>query len=386
MSRLLIDAGHRLREHPPAPRPTVAELRQRVTRRSRRRSGVAAVAVVAVGIGGMAAVAARGQDRAEPAVPGISVSPVVSVPAALGWPPRLLLEGDWTITHFNQNRASSDGDVGGVLTFMSTAAPVVASADVETSTTSTDPQGAQPPPTVPAQGVTPAAPQVDVMWSTTDRTQAWSTIPTSSPNQTVGWEPLTVLDHPAQTLQINDMTYVVVVAVPEGSIELRVPATNRAELNRIVDGLRVVDAAEFDAALPATVVTPSQRAAVVEEMLEGVPTPPGFDIGPVATDPIYSDRVTLATTVAAEVACGWLDEWFNVWETEDAAELDAILTALEASPGWPMLTDITPQQSGFPDALAQIVDSLRDGGSVMTGAGPAPITRDNAASSLGCPR
>jgi len=164
----------------------------------------------------------------------------------------------------------------------------------------------------------------------------------------------------------------------------RPPSIDTSKPDSVLDALRTADVAEFDAALPASVVTPAQRSTVVDEMLKDVPIPPGFDIEPVAAEAVYTDRVALATAVAVHVSCGWLDEWFIVWETEDATELDTILDALESSHDWPMLADITPEQSGFPEQLGQIVDSLRTGGSVMTGAGPAPITRDTAAQSLGC--
>lgn len=384
--QLLIDTGAELRRRPPAGRPTVDQLQHRNARRTRRRASLSAAVVAAVGIGGIATVARRAADPAPATEASNAIasgsatipSSQAAVPQDFGWPPRLLIDGDWEITYFNQNEPGQDATIGGGLTFTSTAPPATTPSESPTSTR----PGTVPP--VPA-GTAPTGPQVEVMWSSEDRADAWSTAPSSTPDQPGGWEPLTVAGHEAVAFKTEAPIWVVIVAVPEGSIELRIPADDRAELATIVAAIRPVDNATFAAALPDTVVAPAERDAVIADMLADVPVPADFDPATAAGDLHgYSDRTVLATTVASQVACAWLDDWFTVWETSDAADLETILAALESAPSWPILEGITPQQSGLPATLGELVGTLRDGGAVQTGAGPAPISRDGVANTLEC--
>lgn len=380
--QLLIDTGDELRRNPSAPRLRVDQLQHRAARRTRLRASFGAAVVVAVGIGGVATVASRAQDgdtSAGASPSSVSIAPTDSVvPIDFGWPPRLLIDGDWEITYFNQTEPGQDGTIGGDLTFTSTAPPT-------TGTTSLPPTSTLPPtvPTVPAD-TTAMGPQVQVMWSGEDRADVWS-VPSSTPDQPGGWEPLSVAGHSAVAFKTEAPVWVVIVAVPEGSIELRIPAANRAWLDTIVQAIHPVDQATFDAALPDSVVAPTERAAVVAGMLEGVPVPGDFDAEAAVGDhTIYTDRTVLASAVASDVACAWLDDWFTVWENGDATDLETILTALESAPSWPMLQGITEMQSGLPAAIFELVATLRDGGAVQTGAGPAPISRDGVTNMLGC--
>jgi len=366
-ARLLIDAAGELRRRPPSARLSIEQLHQRTARRVRRRASIGAAAVVAVGVGGIATVATRAGDgpssTGAPPVSGVTASLGTVVVADVGWPPRLLVDGGWEITYYDQNAPGEDGTVGGDLTFESTAERA---------------------------GTSPAAPQIQVMWSSDDRADVWSTLPTSTSiagasGEPAGWEPVTVAGHDAVAFKTEGPIWVVIVAVPEGSIELRIPAIGRDERDRILDAIRPVDQATFDAALPESVIAPSERAAVVAELLEGVPVPADFDAdAAVGEATVSTDRTALATSLASEVACAWLDDWFTVWETGDASDLPTILAALESAPSWPMLDGITAEQSGLPTVLADLVGTLRDGGAVPTGAGPAPITRDAVADMLGC--
>lgn len=379
--QLLIDTGDELRRNPPTRRPTVSQLQQRASRRTRRHAGIGAAAVVAIGIGGIATLTNRTHSSSpgSGAVSSASVAPAeTTAPLDIGWPPRLLIDGDWEITYFNQNEPGQDGTIGGDLTFTSTAPAV-------TATTSLPPQTTLPPTVPTIRAGDAGGPQVQVMWSSEDRSDAWSTVPSSDPDQSNGWEPLTVAGQPAQAFKTEALFWVVIVTVPEGGIELRIPANDRAELDALVGAIHPVDLETFDAALPDTVVAPTERADVVTGMLEGVPVPDDFDSTAVVGDQtIYTDRTILATAVASDVACAWLDDWFAVWENQDAIDLETILDALESAPNWPMLQGITPEQSGLPTALTELAGTLRDGGAVQTGAGPAPISRDAVANTLGC--
>lgn len=355
--QLLTEIGDELRRRPPARRPSVEQLHRRAARRARRRSGIAAVTIAAAGIGGLVAIA--GSDRPPGVAVGPTSEPVPSVaieePGEIGWPPRLLIDG-WEIGYYRSDSAGSDGLVGGSMTYTSVAASTGAPA--------------------------PRA-ELELMWSADDRTAVWSD------SSIDGWQPIEVAGHPAlaaATRDPRDRHWIVVIDVPEGSVELRVPSAGQGELDEFVGTIRAVDTETFIAAMPASVVDPSNRGPVVAVMLYDVPLPDDFDrsslLGNRALPP--TDRTTLATAIASDVACAWLDDWFEARDQDDPADLERALAALESAPHWPLLQGITPEQNGLPEMLFELVGTLRDGGTVASGAGPIPITRENATDSLGC--
>jgi hypothetical protein len=297
--------------------------------------------------------------------------PTVPPVAAFGTPPRLLLSGDWRLRYYNES-----GPGAGDFEFASTTpgADVIPGSTIITAADGEELAGEVTPPTGAISG----------MWTPYDRAQDWdvTTMGTSASGVPTEDAPTSVAGHVTRIFQADDSSYLAIIDTGDGSIELRVPATSRTDLDAILAAVHVASVDEFDAALPDSVVTPQQRAATIADMLTDVPLPAGVDAATLVDQTIYSDRVSLATNVAQVAVCAWLDQWFETRDS-DPARRDEALDALESSHHWGMLTTMSPRQSGYAANLWETVDTLRAGGTVSSGAGPVPITRSNATSALG---
>ena len=91
-----------------------------------------------------------------------------------------------------------------------------------------------------------------------------------------------------------------------------------------LDDIHQVGAEDWLEALPDSAVAPRAQAATVQEMLRGIPLPPGF-VAPEATGETR-DRYQLGAKVAGAVACAWIERG-----GKEAVE------ALASSRSWPIL-------------------------------------------------
>jgi hypothetical protein len=130
------------------------------------------------------------------------------------------------------------------------------------------------------------------------------------------------------------------------------------------------------------VVTDSEEAEAIAELLNGVPVPDGFDVAALKNG-TTNDRYQFIVQVSGAVACAWLDQWFTGQETQDPDLQSAAAAALATSHTWPMLTEIA-DQGGWSDELWLHADAVNGGAGVMTGNGPSAPTRSEANSALGC--
>ncbi len=119
-------------------------------------------------------------------------------------------------------------------------------------------------------------------------------------------------------------------------------AVTREEALALFAQLREVDEATWTAALPAGTVTPATRAAVVGELLVGLPVPAGYDSGPVAGSLATVSRPSVAADLAVSVACAWLDEWALAGDMGDAERRQGAADALAGVPDWPILDEAAP--------------------------------------------
>ena len=130
------------------------------------------------------------------------------------------------------------------------------------------------------------------------------------------------------------------------------------------------------------VVSDSEQAEAIAELLNGVPVPDGFDVAALESG-TTDDRYQFIAQVSGAVACAWLDQWFTGQETQDPDLQSAAAAALATSHTWPMLTEIA-DQGGWSDELWLHADAVNGGAGVMTGNGPSAPTRSEANSALGC--
>lgn len=146
---------------------------------------------------------------------------------------------------------------------------------------------------------------------------------------------------------------------------------------QLLDSFERTDVNTWLAAMPPSVVQPSDRAATVDEMLKGIPLPPGFDVAALKPGATVSDRYQLGAKVAGSVACEWLDRWTEGLAKGDHAEVQQAKDALATSRDWPILQEMD-KQGGYPQV---IWDFAKDR---LGNSGAGRNTTHNYNSSLGC--
>jgi hypothetical protein len=150
-------------------------------------------------------------------------------------------------------------------------------------------------------------------------------------------------------------TYVTLLTVGDIEVRIRGEFPDDAAVDRALAGLVIVPAAEWLALLPDSAVLPSERRATVDEMLTGIPLPPGFDPAPLKSASTIRSRYQVGVQVTGSVTCGWLDSWTAGRATGDAPAVQAAVDAMATSPTWPILTEM---EGGWPDVLWGIAAAL----------------------------
>lgn len=146
--------------------------------------------------------------------------------------------------------------------------------------------------------------------------------------------------------------------------------------------LSAVDEATWLAAMPDSVVTRDERAAVVAEMLADIPLPPGFDVDALTAAGFgISDRYQLGAEVTGAVACAWIAQWRDAREAGDRqAEVEAV-DAMATAHDWEILREMTADGAwslvlwGYADAIAGDSPADRPGN---------PPADSGVRSALGC--
>lgn len=145
----------------------------------------------------------------------------------------------------------------------------------------------------------------------------------------------------------------------------------------LVQSLQPTDVETWLAAMPASVVQPTDRAATVEAMLQGIPLPPGFDVASLESGQTVSDRYQLGAKVTGAVACDWLDRWTAALASGDAARVEQAKAAMATSRDWPILQEMN-KQGDYPKEIWDWAPDLKGS------SGFGPNTSRNYAPALGC--
>lgn len=120
------------------------------------------------------------------------------------------------------------------------------------------------------------------------------------------------------------------------TIEVQVNPMEPDRFRSYLRELRRVDVDAWLAAMPASVIRRAQSQPVVDEMLEGIPLPEGFNVAALEQGEEVKDRVQLEARVLGEVACAWLDQWAAATAAGDEVEEAEALEALRGAHDWPI--------------------------------------------------
>jgi hypothetical protein len=155
----------------------------------------------------------------------------------------------------------------------------------------------------------------------------------------------TLLGRAATTVHYEDGADYATMLAPQGPvfIEIRGELASKDEYERVLHSLRAVDVDTWLSAMPASVVRPEARSAVVAVMLQGVPVPPGFDVAALKSESSVLDHYQLGAKVTGAVSCDWLERWAAATDAGDAAKARASVAAMSTSPQWPILRQMADE-------------------------------------------
>lgn len=167
-------------------------------------------------------------------------------------------------------------------------------------------------------------------------------------------------------------------------VEARGRAASAGEFVELLRRFERVPARTWLEAMPASAVTPAAHGGVVDEMLEGLPIPPGLDVERLRNaGGDTRDRYQLGAQVAGAVACGWFDRWAHARRTGDTAAEREATAALATSHQWPILREMEAE-GDYPKVLWEYADSIHsDDGTVPAGK-PGVTAAETYSEALGC--
>jgi len=165
------------------------------------------------------------------------------------------------------------------------------------------------------------------------------------------------------------------------SVEVRGVFADIETYKSVLAGLREVDVDTWLRAMPASVVRPDDRSALVDEMLADVPVPEGFDTAALRAAEGVKDRYQLGAAVAGSAACAWIDSWVGAIDAGDDGAAQRAVDAMATSHRWSVLAEMR-DQGAYPDVVWELADAMATDAPVSGG---KPVTiRDSYVNTLGC--
>jgi len=116
-------------------------------------------------------------------------------------------------------------------------------------------------------------------------------------------------------------------------------------------------------------------------MLEGLPSPPGFDIGPSSEETRFAIATSSARRWPAPSPARGSNAGVTARESGNDAETSRTVEAMSTSRAWPVLLEMD-DEGDYPGVLWELAGAMATGAIVSGG---KPFTVDESyASSLGC--
>jgi hypothetical protein len=174
-------------------------------------------------------------------------------------------------------------------------------------------------------------------------------------------ETSTLLGQTATTVDYGNDDYATMLS-PEGDVfvEIRGSVGDRQAYDTLLQSVQRADVDAWLAAMPASVVQPSEHADVVDRMLKDVPLPPGLDLEALRTDTSVLDHYQLGAKLMSAVGCGWLESWLAATKAGDEATareaVDAMATASDSAILNEMGTD-----GAYPQVFRQYAHEIQAG-------------------------
>jgi hypothetical protein len=150
----------------------------------------------------------------------------------------------------------------------------------------------------------------------------------------------TLLGQAATTVEYSPEEYATMLS-PQGSVfvEVRGQLGSRAAYDEILGSLRSVDVDTWLEAMPPSTVRPEARSEAVDQLLQGMPLPPGFDAAALESGDSIADESTLAVKVGNAIACGWVESWIAARAAGDQGAAERAVEAISSSAEWPLVRE-----------------------------------------------
>jgi hypothetical protein len=165
----------------------------------------------------------------------------------------------------------------------------------------------------------------------------------------------------------------------DSSVQALGQSADLAAFTNLVGNLQHVSVNGWLKAMPAEVVRPAaEHASVVDDMLRGLPVPPGLDVAALRRSGSVRDRYQLGAQVTGAVACGWIHRYIAATQSGDTPSADAAAKAMATSRTWPILLEMQAD-GAYPEVLWMFADAL-NGKPMLKG------TLEQNLEGLGCTR
>ncbi|MCW2758995.1 MAG: hypothetical protein JWO46_2741 [Nocardioidaceae bacterium] len=173
-------------------------------------------------------------------------------------------------------------------------------------------------------------------------------------------QPVTVLGQNGELFTYSPTDHAVMLPARGGTfLELRGQGSDLPSYLDLLGNLQRVPAKRWLAAMPASVVTPDKELRVAREMLDGVPTPPGFDVTKIPSGDT-KDYYQFGATVTGRVFCGWIDAYREARQQGDQAGITSAVDALGTSRTWKVLKRMNAE-GDWPEAIWEASDEIKAG-------------------------
>ena len=166
----------------------------------------------------------------------------------------------------------------------------------------------------------------------------------------------TLLGKTATTVEYSPEEYATMLA-PQGSVfvEARGRLGSKHAYDEILHSLREVDVETWLGAMPASTVRPEARSDAVDQLLQGMPLPPGFDAAGLKSEDSIAAHSTLAVKVGNAIACGWVESWIAARAAGDDAAAARAVEVMSSSTDWPLVRKFdVPWFSNYKIAAKQL--------------------------------
>ena len=165
------------------------------------------------------------------------------------------------------------------------------------------------------------------------------------------------------------------------SLELRGGFDNIDEYRAVAETLAFVSEDRWLSALPEGTVKPSQRPAVVDEMLKDIPVHPSVDVDKLKNAPTVSDRYQLGAQVTGAVTCAWIEQWVDAKAKDDRASAKKASDAMATSHDWAILKEMR-DQGGWSPVVWEYADAMANDEEII--GGRALSIEESYKDSFGC--